>query len=89
MIPKDLLLHRIIPEESAPDGDPDYETILQEHLRSTSAEPLRELIALMRPADEVWTYSTDAESWRHHEGRMGYALVRQDEVVAERVVLMN
>ena len=47
------------------------------------------LKAEMRPGDEIWTFSSPEESWRHLAGRSGVALVRQGKVIMTIVTLMN
>jgi hypothetical protein len=41
------------------------------------------------PGDEVWTFSTPAESWRRLGGRAGLALVRSGRIIALAVTAMN
>ena len=49
----------------------------------------KDLVAHFRPGDELWTYSSPAESWEHLAGRAGLALVRNKRVVAHICTLMN
>jgi hypothetical protein len=49
----------------------------------------RRLLAQMQPEDELWEFSSSAESWRHLCGRAGIALVRGGEVVASIITCMN
>jgi hypothetical protein len=49
----------------------------------------RALKAAIRPGDELYRYSTSADSWKHRAGRAGIALVRNGEVVAEITTMMN
>jgi hypothetical protein len=39
--------------------------------------------------DEVWLFSSDAESWRHLAGRAGVVVVRDGVQVASMVTMMN
>jgi len=39
--------------------------------------------------DELWYFSTDPESWKNMAGRMGFRVLRDEEVVAEIITLMN
>jgi hypothetical protein len=48
-----------------------------------------ELRSSMQPGDELWNYSSSAESWAHLAGRAGIAVVRNGTVVAHLVTLMN
>lgn len=48
-----------------------------------------ELKARMWPGDELWTFASPAESWRHLAGRSGIALVRNKKMVCAIVTLMN
>ena len=48
-----------------------------------------ELKAHMQPGDELWTFSSPADSWQHLAGRAGVALVRNKKVVGAIVTLMN
>ncbi len=43
----------------------------------------------MQPGDELWTFASSAESWRHLAGRSGIALVRDKKVIASFVTRMN
>jgi hypothetical protein len=52
-------------------------------------EQWRALLAQMQEGDELWQFSSPAESWQHLAGRAGIALVRQGKVVASIVTLMN
>jgi len=47
------------------------------------------LLAQMQPGDELWEFSSSEESWQHLAGRAGFALVRNGEVVASIVTMMN
>jgi hypothetical protein len=39
--------------------------------------------------DEVWVFSSDAESWRHMGGRAGLARVRKRVVIDAFVMVLN
>ena len=39
--------------------------------------------------DEVWVFSSDAESWRHMGGRAGLARVRKRVVIGAFVMVLN
>lgn len=54
-----------------------------------SNESWQSLLAKMRPGDEVWQFSSPVESWEDLSGRMGYAVVRDGEVIEHIVTLMN
>lgn len=41
------------------------------------------------PGDELWTFCSPPESWKHHAGREGIALVREAKVLIVLVTLMN
>ena len=47
------------------------------------------LKAAMQPGDELWAFSSPAESWRHLAGRAGIVLLRNGEAVADMVTLLN
>jgi DNA-binding NtrC family response regulator len=48
-----------------------------------------QLLALMQDGDELWTFSTSDESWKHLAGREGISLVRAGEVITSIVAAMN
>ena len=48
-----------------------------------------ELVSLMQDGDELWSYSSSDESWANLAGRMGYVLLRDDEVIAGVLTAMN
>lgn len=43
----------------------------------------------LRPDDEIWSYCSPMETWSKMCGRMGYAIVRDGEIVKSCVTLMN
>jgi hypothetical protein len=43
----------------------------------------------MLPEDELWTFSSSADSWAQLAGRMGIALVRNGRAIKHAVTLMN
>lgn len=45
--------------------------------------------AEMQPGDELWTYSSPAESWQALAGRAGIALVRNGTPIATLITVMN
>jgi hypothetical protein len=45
--------------------------------------------AAMAPGDELWTFSSPAESWADLAGRAGIALVRKDIPIRTIVTKMN
>jgi hypothetical protein len=47
------------------------------------------LLAKMEPGDEIWSWSTDEESWQQMMGMEGMALVRGEEIVAFFLTAMN
>jgi hypothetical protein len=47
------------------------------------------LKARMQPGDELWTFSTSAQSWQDLAGRAGVALVRHGEIIERLVTIMN
>lgn len=47
------------------------------------------LKAQMQPGDELWTFSSSAESWQNLAGRAGIALVRDKKVIATIVTRLN
>jgi hypothetical protein len=47
------------------------------------------LKAQMQPGDEIWTFSSPAQSWQDLAGRSGVVLVRDKKIIAEIVVMMN
>ena len=48
-----------------------------------------QLLAIMQDGDELWTFSTSEESWKHLAGRAGISLVRNGEVIRSMVTKMN
>jgi hypothetical protein len=48
-----------------------------------------QLKSLMLPGDEVWYWSTDAESWARLRGWEGIALVRQGEIVDSFITALS
>jgi hypothetical protein len=49
----------------------------------------RKLLSKMQDGDELWSYSTSAESWKHLAGRSGIRLIRGDKVVDDIMTIMN
>ena len=47
------------------------------------------LKALMKPGDELWIFSTPAESWQNLAGRRGIVLLRDGKAIAEIVTMMK
>ena len=47
------------------------------------------LKARMQPGDELWTFSSSAQSWADLAGRAGVALVRDGEIIERMVTIMN
>ena len=45
--------------------------------------------ANLRPGDELWEYDTGGETWAHLCGEMGYAIVRNGEVIEYEMLMMN
>lgn len=39
--------------------------------------------------DQIFKFSTSAESWDNLAGREGYVLIRGDQIIAEIITLMN
>ena len=48
-----------------------------------------EVLKHMQPGDELWTYSSGRESFRHLAGRSGYAILRDGKIVASLRTTMN
>jgi len=48
-----------------------------------------ELLTKMQDGDELWSYSTSADSWNNLAGRAGVRLIRGDRVVADIMTIMN
>jgi hypothetical protein len=49
----------------------------------------RAFVAKMQDSDELWTFSSGAESWRHLCGRAGISLVRNGEIVDSIITALN
>jgi hypothetical protein len=47
------------------------------------------LKAAMQPGDELWTFFSPADSWKHLAGRAGIALVRDGNPIEALVTVMN
>jgi hypothetical protein len=47
------------------------------------------LKARMQPGDELWTFASPADSWKHLAGRAGIALVRDNKMVDAIVTILN
>ena len=43
----------------------------------------------MQPGDELWTFSSPAQSWEDLAGRAGVALVRDGNPIKVLVTMMN
>ncbi|MBN1798382.1 MAG: hypothetical protein JW822_07380 [Spirochaetales bacterium] len=52
-------------------------------------EQWQEFLAQMREGDELWEFESPPETWDNLAGRKGIALIRDCEVVALIVTLMN
>ncbi len=50
---------------------------------------IQELLDLMVPGDELWKFSSGAESWGQLAGRGGYVILRNGEHVAHLTTMMN
>jgi hypothetical protein len=48
-----------------------------------------ELKSSMLNGDEIWTFASSADSWRHLAGRAGIALVRDGVPIKTIVTIMN
>ena len=59
---------------------------LEEAANSTNIDKLK---LLMLPGDELWSYSSPPETWKHMMGRRGIALIRDGKTIAEILTLMN
>ena len=55
----------------------------------TMQEQWKELVAAMRPGDEIWDFDSSEESWIHLAGRGGIGLVRDGEVIEAIILRMN
>ena len=81
------------------DGVPDIERFADKAQGTPRAAPAALMIAdprkrkrfLLRyvEGDEIWSFSSSAESWGDLAGRQGYALVRNGQAVAHVVTVMN
>jgi hypothetical protein len=47
------------------------------------------LKASLKTGDEVWAFCSPPESWEHHAGRTGVAVVREGRVIDCLVTMMN
>ncbi len=47
------------------------------------------LKAQYQDGDQIYKFSTSAESWEKMAGREGYVLIRGDQIIAEIITLMN
>jgi hypothetical protein len=45
--------------------------------------------AKLQPGDELYRFSSSRESWAHLAGRAGIALVRQGNIIATVITMMN
>jgi hypothetical protein len=48
-----------------------------------------QLKAQMQPGDQLWTFASKPDSWRHLAGRAGVALIRDGAAIAVITTLMN
>jgi hypothetical protein len=69
---------------------------LKRRLTVTEAEQMvrddilaSELLAEMRPGDELWEYDSPKEDWDRYMGSSGFVLVRDGIVVSSQVYRMN
>ena len=60
-----------------------------EGARSGLRDKWAELKAQMKPGDEIWTFASPPESWKHLAGRSGFALVRNGVAIMTIVIMMN
>jgi hypothetical protein len=49
----------------------------------------RAMIGEMQHGDELWEFASSPESWQQLAGRAGIALVRNGEIVASIVTMLN
>ena len=49
----------------------------------------KQLIAAMRPGDELWEFNSPEDTWKHLAGRAGFAVVRDGNLIASLVTMMN
>jgi hypothetical protein len=54
-----------------------------------AAERQWEFRGLMQEGDEIWKYCSPPQSWERLAGRAGIALVRNGEIVASRLTMLN
>jgi hypothetical protein len=47
------------------------------------------LKAGLQPGDEVWSFVSPADTWKHLTGRAGYVIVREGRLVDGMVTMMN
>jgi hypothetical protein len=47
------------------------------------------LLSMIQPGDELWSYSTSEDSWKHRAGRAGFVLIRNDEFLFTMLTKMN
>lgn len=62
---------------------------VSDHTSEEYAEAMDWLRDQYLDGDQVWRFSTTQDSWEHLAGRSGFVLVRNGEIVAEAVTLMN
>ena len=67
------------------DANQEFETCVNERL----CLEWQFLMARMKDSDELWTFSSNPNSWKELMGRSGYALVRNGEPVSSVVTVMN
>ena len=49
----------------------------------------KQLLAAMQPGDELWEFSSPADTWKHLAGRAGFAVVRNGNPIASLVTCMS
>ena len=58
-----------------------------------NSEPLvarwNSLKAGLEPGDEVWSFMSPADTWKHLAGRAGYAIVRDGNPVDGMITMLN
>ena len=62
---------------------------ISDHLSEEYADAMGWLRDQHKEGDQVWRFSTSQDSWGHLAGRSGFVLIRNGEIVAEAVTLMN
>lgn len=49
----------------------------------------KQLLAAMQPGDELWEFNSPEDTWKHLAGRAGFAVVRDGNLIASLVTMMN